>query len=131
MSDADARLGQNLKALREAAGLTQAELARHLEDYGFRGMYPQTITRLELGQRSMKTTEAVAIAMVLDVSLQTLCLTEQSVEEMLVSRLVRNADRQLQEVAGTVVHMVRELDATQHNIEVWLDTSELPASLRE
>lgn len=70
MTDRDELIGQALRSYREVAGLTQSDLADHLTRAGFDGIYPQTIVRVEKGQRVLKLSEAVVLAARLGISVQ-------------------------------------------------------------
>ena len=52
-------LGRNVKRLREAAGMSQADLARRMSERSLAGFYPQTITKIESGGRDLKSKEGV------------------------------------------------------------------------
>ena len=54
--------GRNLKAYRTALGLSQAELAEHMEYRGFKNFYPSTIAKIEAGDRDLKMDEGLALA---------------------------------------------------------------------
>lgn len=55
------KLLARLREARETAGLSQSEVARAMQNEGFR-WYQQTIAKVELGQRSLKIGEALALA---------------------------------------------------------------------
>jgi transcriptional regulator with XRE-family HTH domain len=61
-------LGMRLRALREAAGLSQGQLAQRMTDAGF-SMHQTTIGKIELNERDVSVNEAVALASVLGVAL--------------------------------------------------------------
>lgn len=79
--DDERDLGFRLKVLRESARLSQAQLAARLSQAGLSNFYPQTILKLESGQRALKFLEARAYADVLGVSLDSLLGLEQRAEE--------------------------------------------------
>lgn len=62
-------IGEKIRDLRKVGGMSQAALARRLGDLGLAGIYPQTITRIEKGQRSVLLWEAPAIAASLGVNI--------------------------------------------------------------
>ncbi|WIY81779.1 helix-turn-helix transcriptional regulator [Propionimicrobium sp. PCR01-08-3] len=68
MGTKDAEIGAAIRRLRELNGITQAELANELGSRGLEGFYPQTITKIEAGQRALKFEEALDIADVLHVT---------------------------------------------------------------
>ena len=55
-------VGQNLKALRVAAGLTQGELAAAMKAIGFKKWHRQTVAEAEAGRRNVTIEELVALA---------------------------------------------------------------------
>lgn len=57
----DERVGVNLRAYREAAGLSQEELAQRMVERGF-GFSQATVWKIESGHRPIKISEAVALA---------------------------------------------------------------------
>lgn len=61
----DDEVGKNIKAIREMAGMSQAQVAEDMAYDGWSGFYPQTILKIEKGVRSLKLVEAVALAGVL------------------------------------------------------------------
>lgn len=63
----DEEIGRTVRALREAAGMSQAQLAQYMTGAGF-SFHPQTITKIEGGQRSLKLTEGLHLARIFRVS---------------------------------------------------------------
>ena len=55
----------NMTRLREAAGLSQAEMVHKLREQGWKNVHPTTISRIEKGERPVKVGEAARIAAVL------------------------------------------------------------------
>jgi transcriptional regulator with XRE-family HTH domain len=72
MGTMDDQVGRNVKQLREALGMSQAEVAEGMTKDGCAGFYPQTILKVEKGTRSLKFTEADSLARVLKVPMSTL-----------------------------------------------------------
>ena len=68
----DDQVGRNVKQLREALGMSQAEVAEGMTKDGCAGFYPQTILKVEKGTRSLKFTEADSLARVLKVPMSAL-----------------------------------------------------------
>lgn len=66
------RIGRNVRRLRELKGMSQAELAEGISRQGIPGFHPQTITKIEAGNRSLKFDEAVAMCQVLEVTAEEL-----------------------------------------------------------
>src|SRR5580700_10570206 len=57
----DQNIAANVRAYREAGGLSQEELAQRMTDRGF-GFSQATIWKIESGQRPVKLSEAAALA---------------------------------------------------------------------
>ena len=68
-TEEDAEVGRRLRALRERAGKSQAEVSAALTSMGATGFYPQTIAKLESGTRSLRFHEAAKLAEALGSSL--------------------------------------------------------------
>ncbi|ARU53446.1 hypothetical protein CBR64_20440 [Cellulosimicrobium cellulans] len=63
----DEVIGRNVRAFREARGLSQAQVADGMTAAGVEGFYPQTVLKTEKGQRSLKFFEGFALASVLGI----------------------------------------------------------------
>ncbi|MEZ3155807.1 helix-turn-helix transcriptional regulator [Microbacterium sp. BWR-S6Y] len=74
----DRAIGRNLRRTRELKGISQAELARLATTAGLRGFHQTTVARIESGQRSMRAAEALALARVLETSLDRLAENEEN-----------------------------------------------------
>src|SRR5262245_66531650 len=57
----DQNIAANVRAYREAAGISQEELAQRMTDRGF-GFSQATIWKIESGQRPVRASELVALA---------------------------------------------------------------------
>lgn len=66
--DVDSRVAVGIRALREKSGMSQADLAGRMAAAGWR-WHPQTIHRIESGQRKVTVGEAEALARILGTSL--------------------------------------------------------------
>ncbi|OBB35260.1 helix-turn-helix domain-containing protein [Mycolicibacterium fortuitum] len=62
----DAHFATNMTRLREAAGLSQAEMVQKLREQGWKNVHPTTISRIEKGERPVRLSEAARIAKVLE-----------------------------------------------------------------
>jgi transcriptional regulator with XRE-family HTH domain len=69
---ADSRFGERLKDERGHRRLTQPQLAKLLAEKGIKPMHATTIAKIEAGTRSVRINEAVGIADLLGVSLDSL-----------------------------------------------------------
>ena len=58
----DENIGRNVRGLREALGLSQAQLAERVGGFGLVGIYPSTVAKIENGTRSLKLAEANAFS---------------------------------------------------------------------
>lgn len=96
----DLQVGAAVKSVREARGMTQAELADAASRAGWASAYPQTILKVEKGTRSLKLTEADAIARALGVPVTTL--------------LAARALTQLNEVAAAYQQHLALLKEVEH-----------------
>lgn len=67
----------SVKALRQARGLTQTDLARSMKSRGFPFHQP-TVQRIEEGSRPVRLTEAYALAEVLGSSVDSMSTTEEA-----------------------------------------------------
>ena len=65
VSESDEIVGRNLKALREALGMSQAQLAVAMNEASVAGWFPQTVTKVEQGSRSLKLVEGLELAKIL------------------------------------------------------------------
>lgn len=71
----DTYFAQNMTRLREAAGLSQAEMVQKLREKGWKNVHPTTISRIEKGERPVRLSEAARIAQVLGQDLQLMMIT--------------------------------------------------------
>lgn len=86
-----------LRARREAAGLTQQQLAGQVNAAGYR-MYQSTIAKIETGSRAIRLNDAVALAAALDLPLTDLLDDgDASHRAVTAARILRAAERQLRE----------------------------------
>jgi transcriptional regulator with XRE-family HTH domain len=69
--DADARMGANVRSLREGKGISQAELARRMSEAGY-PWHQSTVGRAEAGRQSVRASEAEALARIFGVTVDRL-----------------------------------------------------------
>ena len=67
----DFAVGQQIRAAREASGLTQEQLAARLQTYGC-DITRSALAKMEVGQRHIYVAELRALHQILDVSYKTL-----------------------------------------------------------
>ena len=68
--DIDQNIAENLRAYREAASISQEELAQRMTDRGF-GFSQATVWKIESGQRPVRASELIALADSLGIFLAT------------------------------------------------------------
>lgn len=122
----DEAIGELIRTLRVREGLSQAELAVMLTDRGIPGMHPQTITKIEAGQRPLRLTEAIAITDAMAVPLDALRVRNQTEHSLMrrvdtlnalrgrvrvAQRELREAERQQRGAMEVLEHAVEELAA--------------------
>lgn len=135
-------IGRNVRRLRDAAGLSQADLAQQMAERGAAAFYPQTITKIENSARSLKFSEASILAGVLGVPLDAILdpsattvsdlrlarthyLRDEALEDLYVS-LVRfaNADddfgraAQSDDISDAFLPMLRNADLVRRHFTV-------------
>lgn len=109
----DAAVGRRLKHLRELAGRTQAYVAERMAEEGVDGIYPQTIVRIESGQRALKWAEAAALARILDFDLVELEADKEAVtRDRFTLGVVAHYERKLRELRNAQV----EVDLIRQNL---------------
>lgn len=67
MARTDKEIGGTIRQLRVASGMSQADLAEALGERGIKGMHPQTVAKIESGDRVLKYVEGVTMAAILAV----------------------------------------------------------------
>lgn len=65
----DTHFAANMTRLREAAGISQAEMVHKLREHGWTNVHPTTISRIEKRERPVRLAEAARIADVLGTDL--------------------------------------------------------------
>ena len=120
MGTMDDQVGRNVKQIRDALGMSQAEVAKGMTDDGCAGFYPQTILKVEKGTRSLKFTEADSLARVLRVPMVNLLYPDDPAASDLVEILkmhsrigtliqtIKNAREQLERHRRLVLHLESE-----------------------
>ena len=122
---ADQRLAANLRTLRERKGWSQSALAQAMTERGI-PWHQQTVTRIEAGQQQVRFGELMALAAVLETSLDRFTWTspEAGATEYVYSagtRVVRLAET----VSDSVFHLLLALAAAERTLEMTKD-SEYP-----
>lgn len=102
-AEIDANIGRNLRTLREARGLSQAELARLVTEMGVLGFHQTTIARIESGQRAMRAAEGVAIARVMETNLEWLSESRANAHLRALSADLREKSAAFDEAAKMLI----------------------------
>src|ERR1700734_1450400 len=87
----DSRFGQELQRERTRRGWTQPQMAELLSAKGITSIHSTTLAKIEAGNRSVRINEAVAIADLLDVSLDALLARQRTDESSTLTFAMRTA----------------------------------------
>lgn len=94
-------VGNNIRALRTAAGMSQTDLADALGEVTGSAPKQQTIAVIERGTRPLRLDEAVPLAAILKVSLEALLSPDSSDVAAQVAAEVRELSTQRQQIEAT------------------------------
>ena len=97
----DREYGRRLKGLREAQGLTQADVVRRMKAGGLTYMNASTLSRIESGQRPLRLSEADVLSAIYAFPLSMLTLREPSFERANMTK------RHLSEARGKIGELRR------------------------
>lgn len=98
--EAAERLGENVRAIREARGLSQDDLAREMTDRGWQ-YYQSTVYKIEHGERKVSFGEAADLAAILGTSLDRFAWTgAEANEQAMVNDAVATLRGRWEEAAG-------------------------------
>lgn len=107
----DKRFGERVKDEREHRGWSQANMAKMLSDNGIHPMHPTTVAKIEAGDRSVRINEAVGIADLFEVSVDSLAGRKPGAQRGELTYLLRvfrdTADRSSQQV-WAILETIRE-----------------------
>jgi transcriptional regulator with XRE-family HTH domain len=104
----DKRFGENLRMAREQAGLSGAQLAKRMQDAGYRSIYQQTIVRVEAGGQPVKLREALELARICGTTLD--ALTRPPELAILAAR-IRSAARDVREARRQLAVLTRQRES--------------------
>jgi len=82
-------LGQRIRAVRDAKGLSQEAFAAKLRGLGFPTMRQSSLAKIERGERGVTLSEALAVAELLGTDLRTLLKPESQVKREALAGLRR------------------------------------------
>jgi transcriptional regulator with XRE-family HTH domain len=118
----------NIRARREKLGMSQADLAQKMVALGWR-YYPQTIHRIESGQRKVTVGEAEAVAHVLGTSVYRLTWPDTVSDTVnLFTSLAEQADQAFEEIAAWTGRLLDARLQIERNLE---DAEDLKVTPRE
>jgi DNA-binding XRE family transcriptional regulator len=124
----DQQVGAQIKSLRSAVGMSQADLAQGLADHGVEGIYPQTVVKIEQGSRSLKFSEGLAIAAIFGIEAELLGgVWTIDPEEAHMRRLVRA----MEAAAERADHAFSEIRQAHSNLQAALADVEVTQDLRD
>lgn len=112
----DETLGDNIRRLRDAAGLSQAELAERIGKLDVQGIYPQTIAKIEGGTRALKFAEGLALARVLGVRPEALDAPDAAEAEKRSRREAGRWGRAAESEHGAIKEAVWRFLSAQHEV---------------
>ena len=104
----DKRFGERVKAERDHRGWSQANMAKMLSDKGIHPMHPTTVAKIEAGDRSVRINEAVGIADLFEVSVDSLLGRKPGPQRNELTYLLR-ALRQSSQQVWASLETIREL----------------------
>jgi transcriptional regulator with XRE-family HTH domain len=108
----DEWVAANIRLLREQSGMSQADLAEKMSALGWR-FHPQTLHRIEAGQRKVTAGEADALARVLGATIER--ITRPEIVAGMMDEMHALAGR-ADEAVGQLVNWTRELLITRANM---------------
>lgn len=121
----DRRIGSLVRQFRDEAGLSQAQLATGMTDEGAEGIYPQTIMKIENGTRTLKYSEASAMARVLGVSTED--FASQSSATSRVDRETRSCIQEIFKASREVDDGISRLLLAHQNLQQMLKSDPRPS----
>jgi len=114
----DEVVGRNVRAFREARGLSQAQVAEAAVNAGIPGFHPQTVLKVEKGTRALKFVEALTLAHILGVPTDHLYEPPSTATNDLKALQARRNLRRAHDALGTAL---REHVNARYECEVVLD----------
>lgn len=110
----DERFRERVKAEREHRGWSQADMAKMLSDNGIQPMHPTTVAKIEAGDRSVRINEAVGIADLFKVSVDSLLGRKPAAKRSELTYQLRvlrdNTDKSARQVAAMIRTIRQQLD---------------------
>jgi transcriptional regulator with XRE-family HTH domain len=119
----DKRFGHELQRVRSERGWTQPQMAEKLSATGIAAIHSTTLAKIEAGTRSVRINEAVAIADLLDVSLDALLGRQRPDASTLafamttVMDYARDASNQIVQARGTASDAEDQLEDAAERFE--------------
>lgn len=107
----DKRFGERVKAERDHRGWSQADMAEMLAEKGVQPMHPTTVAKIEAGDRSVRINEAVGIADLFEISVDSLLGRKPRGQRSELSyslRVFRDTARQSSQQVWAIKETIRE-----------------------
>ena len=121
----ESRFAANMRAMREALGWNQSELARRLTEAGLEGFHQTTISRIEKGERPIRLGEATVAAQVFQVPVERLAGDGSDLAALALIRSTlartRKAEAVLLNALAEFEQAIRELRTAVGDPDVWAD----------
>ncbi len=120
--DDEARFADNLRRQRESRGWSQGDLARGMQEAGWRNFHQTTVSRIEKGERPIRLGEAKALAEVFHLSLEV--LLRPSREAVLAEQLRQFTNRADRAFSG-ITETTRSFLNVQSALEILLEGADV------
>jgi transcriptional regulator with XRE-family HTH domain len=114
--EADKRVGSNVRRLREAAGITQVELAQAMTERGWQ-WHQSTVARVESGRQSVRFAEAEDLVQILGTTLERLTrAASEGPEVAAIEESSRRLRRTFERMANAVRDHALEMDNARQTL---------------
>ncbi len=120
--DDEARFAENLRHQREARGWSQGDLARRMQEAGWRNFHQTTISRIEKQERPIRLGEAKALAELFHVSLELLLRPSR---EAVLARQLAEFTRDVNRQHGGIADETARLLGMQAALEILLERADV------
>lgn len=111
----DEQFGKTVRAQREQRGWSQADMAKMLSDKGIQPMHPTTVAKIEAGDRSVRINEALGIADLFEVSVDSLLGRKHLTQDEELAQRLRElhglADRYISEIRVMSIEVMDRVPA--------------------
>ncbi|WP_195849231.1 helix-turn-helix domain-containing protein [Arsenicicoccus cauae] len=127
MTTADERFGREVQRRREQKGWSMTRFASLLTEAGVDNFHSTTVGRIERGERPVRLSEAVAVAQVLDVPLESLIPTDAQTltDAERAVRLYSETKRAIRVLARLLADRLAGLPAVREDLVEVLESGDL------